>query len=114
MIKLMDLVDMNILMAQNMKDTGKKISNMVTEKKYGQMEHSLRVITLMEKNKVKVNLLGQMVAHIRVTFMKTTFMAEEYIDGPMGEYIMVLGSAIRCMVMECLHGQMEEGMKENM
>jgi hypothetical protein len=50
-----------------MKATGKKINNMALVKKFGRMELNFLVIMLMERNKERVLLSGQMEAHIQVT-----------------------------------------------
>jgi hypothetical protein len=53
MIKLMDGVSINTKMEQLMKVNGKKINNMVLEKRSGQIVHNMKGIILRVKNMEK-------------------------------------------------------------
>lgn len=59
MIKLMVMVFIHIKMVQNMKDNGKMIYNMVKVLKYGMINLNILVHIKMEKNKVLVDMNGQ-------------------------------------------------------
>lgn len=65
MIRLMDLVVISILTAQNMKVIGKKINSMDTEKKHGQMELAMKEIIKTAKRMEKASLCGLMVQPMR-------------------------------------------------
>ena len=63
MIKLMDLESIVILMVPNTKVTGKKINNMETVLKHGQMDQATRDNTNTAKNMDRERSLGKMVVH---------------------------------------------------
>ena len=75
MIKLMEMGFTVILMVQNMKATGLKISNMGKVLKPGPMGLVMKVTMSMARSTVSVDLLGLMVAHILGNLKKTIFKA---------------------------------------
>lgn len=104
MIKLMVLEFIHILMVQNMKDNGLKISNMGKEKKHGRMVLSMKVTTLTPKNKVRVILFGQIKVNTQAISIITTLKEMEFIIGIMVELMMVNGSTTKWKELELLLG----------
>ena len=78
-------------MVQNMKDNGKKISNMEQVLKPGQMELGIMGNTYKERSMVSVNLLGQMVVLITENSLRTISKEWENIIGLMADNITASG-----------------------
>ena len=78
-------------MVQNMKDNGKKISNMEQVLKPGQMELGIMGNTYKERSLVSVNLLGQMVVLIMENSLRTISKEWENIIGLMADNITASG-----------------------
>ena len=70
-----------IVMVLLMKGNGKKINNMEKVKNCGQMEQSMRVNTLMEKNMDKESSFGLMEVPMMESFNRMKFMVMVYISG---------------------------------
>jgi len=122
MIKLMDLVDIIIVMEQHMKESGRMINNMVMEKNNGQMVQNIRVYMKMERNMVKVyyNLWMDhfimensiiMIYMEKVIYSSNIYKVDMY--GQIKENMKDNGIIIKCMVLELLNGQMEKYMMES-
>ena len=105
---------MNILMEQSTLETGKKINNMDTEWKLGQMLPSMKEIMNMEKNMELEPSSGPTAPHILVNFITIMSMEKECILGLIIENMKENGEQIRCMEKEPSHGQMVENTLENM
>ena len=78
-------------MVQNMKDNGKKISNMEQVLKPGQMELGIMENTYKERSTVSGNLLGQMVVLITENSLRTISKEWENIIGLMADNITASG-----------------------
>jgi len=78
-------------MVQNMKDNGKKISNMEQVLKHGQMELGIMENIFREKSMVLENLPGQMVVLIMVNSLKIISKEWENIIGLMVDNITASG-----------------------
>ena len=90
-IKPMALESIVILTVQNMKDIGKKINNMVTDWKPGQMAPNTKANTFKEKNMEPEGSHGLMEVPIMVILLKTTSKVKENITGLMEESTTVTG-----------------------
>ena len=112
-IKPKDLENINILTVLNTKVIGEKINKTGMVKRFGLMVLNLKDSTKREKRKVEEILLGQMDLTMLEIFMIIIFMEKEYTGGLMEEFSMALGKIIKCMVMVCSLGLMEESMKES-
>ena len=78
-------------MVQNMKDNGKKISNMEQGLKLGQMELGIMENTFKERSMVLVNLPGQLEVLIMENSLRIIFKEWENIIGLMADNITVSG-----------------------
>jgi hypothetical protein len=105
---------MNIWMVQNTSVIGKKINNMDTVSKHGQMKPSTKVITNSVKNMESVLLNGQINQLISENFTTIIFMEKVFTHGLMVENMKVNGEQIKCMGKELLVGLMEENTSDNM
>jgi hypothetical protein len=94
----MDEEYMNILMEQSTLETGKKINNMDTEWKLGQMLQSMKEIMNMEKNMELEPSSGPTAPHILVNFITIMFMEKEFILGLIIENMKENGKQIKCTV----------------
>lgn len=93
-----------------MLETGKKIDNMVTELKHGQIMQNMKEIMNMEKSTALVHLNGLMGHPTLVNSTTITYMVKVFIHGLTIEFMKENGDQIKCMVKEHLHGQTEENM----
>ena len=111
--KRTDLVNINISMVLNMKDTGKKINSMDMVVKFGLMVPLLKGIMWMGKSKARALLLGPIAALTQEISSKTIFTGRAFINGRMVVFIRVRGKTIKCMATEYSLGLMEDAMKVN-
>ena len=72
------------------------INNMVSEWNLGQMVPNMKVITLTERKKERVNLLLQTVVFMKVNLNKMKFAVKGNIIGQMVSNIKDNGAKIRC------------------
>lgn len=79
------------IMVQNMMDNGKMINNKGMDNKSGKTEQFIKEAINKVKNKEKVLLYGEMIVHMKVTFMITIFMDSENMSGKMEEFTKVTG-----------------------
>ena len=114
MIKQMVMVYTSIKTVHVMRVNGKTISNMVLEKKFGQITVNTKDIILKVKNTVKVCIFGKMDQCIMVTGLKTELKDTENINGKMVDSISENGKTTTCMVRVCTPGPTAEDMKVNM
>jgi len=112
MIRLMGMGDTCILMAPNMRDTGRKTSNMEKERRLGPMAHATKVTTSKARKMVTVDSNGQTDPPMKASSQTITSTEEVCMCGPITENMMVSGYPTKCMVKEYLLGQMEENMRE--
>lgn len=96
------------------KVTGWKINKMVTGLNVGQMKLNTVENTKKAKNMAKDNLSGLTDHNLKVSFIRTIFMALVCILGRMDASMMVNGSKIKCTVRVYLHGVMEESTQDSM
>lgn len=97
---------MNILMEQSTLETGKKINNMDTEWKLGQMLPSMKEIMNMEKNMELEPSSGPTAPHILVNFITIMSMEKECILGLIIENTKENGKQTKCTVKAHSLGQM--------
>ena len=105
---------MNIKMEHSTLEIGKKIDNMVTEQKHGQMVHTTKVIMNMERSTVQVTSDGQTALVIQGNFIITIFMAKVFTLGKTVVNMKENGEQTECMEKEHSPGQMEGSLQVNM
>jgi len=113
MIKLMEEVSIITQMELSIKENGRKISNMALAKRIGLMVQSMKDDTNWGKRKGWGTLNGQMEVPTRENSMITTSTERDSINGLIREHLQVIGSSIKCMVLEFSPGLMEENTKGN-
>lgn len=79
------MVAINILMVQDMKETGEKISNMALEKKSGLTMPAMKESIVTERNMVKASSYGVMSLNMKANLLKTILKAMVVIFGQMVE-----------------------------
>ena len=107
MIKLKDVVLMNIKMEHSTLEIGKKIDNTVMELNNGQMVHITKAIMNTARNTELETSGGLMVRVTLVSFTITISMAREFTLGKMVANMKVNGEQIECMVKVHSYGLME-------
>jgi hypothetical protein len=112
--KPMDAEHMNIWMVQNTLATGKKINNMATELKLGQMKLNMRETTNLERNMGSELSNGQISLLILENFTIIIFMVKVCILGSITVSMKESGEQTKCMEKELLVGLMEENTSDNM
>ena len=92
---------------------GKKINNMVMEKKHGQMVHAMKEHIYKEENMEQENLFGLIAQSILVYFAITILKERESIIGRMVDLLKENGGITKCMDMEFSCGPMEGDMNDS-
>lgn len=113
MTKLMVTVSMSIRMVPAMKENGKMISNMDSEKKFGQITVNMRATTPKEKNTAKASTFGKMAPCTMETGVKIGSKDTENINGKTVVSISENGKIITCMERAFILGQTEDVMRVN-
>lgn len=90
-IRPMDLECIAILTELNTRDSGKRISNMETVSRHGQMVPSMRANMFKERKTARVDSLGLMAQLITEYSTKTISKEQANTTGPMAENITVSG-----------------------
>lgn len=101
-------------MGQSILANGKMINRKAMAKKNGKMVPTIGETTDQAKNKEREYLYGAMIAHMKVSFLKITYMAKVSICGKMVECTMANGIIIKCMEKAYSPGRMVESTKGNM
>lgn len=94
----------NTWTAPIMLETGKKINNMDTALRHGQMLPSTKVTMNMERNTASVLSNGLMAQLISESSIITIFMVKEFTHGPITENTRENGGQIKCMAKVPLPG----------
>jgi hypothetical protein len=108
MTKRMARVFTLMLMALAMRASGKKISSMGSALKGGLMGLLTMAITPKEKNTVKENSPGLIIAHLMENSTITIFMVQAYMNGQMVGYSQASGRTTKWRAMAPLPGLMAE------
>jgi len=111
MTKLMDLDNFIIRTVLFMKENGKRIINMGSAMKDGQIMIVLEAITYKIKNMVKENFNGQMALSTKESLLKIICKALGYILGLMGEFTKENGKIINYTAKAEMYSQIRGFMK---
>jgi len=111
MTKLMDMVCTFIKTELVMKENGKTIFNMDSEKRFGPITVNMKVITLEVRNMERVYITGKMVPCIMVIGMKTLLKVMETTNGKMAVNTSENGKTTTCTVKEFTLGPTAENTK---